>query len=485
MSAQQVVDAVPYPRTPWAGHQERTVGYRRLLIGLMAGGLANFSLMYFVQPLLPLLAGHYGVSPADSAHALSVTTLTMVIGLLFGGPVADRVGRVNLMRWSLFGSGLIGIATAYAPTWDLLLVSRGLLGLTLAGFPVAALAYLREEVHASSHLRANAAYIAGTAVGGAVGRLLPGPLAELGGWHLAALTLSALTLAAGAVLWLLLPGSLRFSPHSPTTREVLFGVVSAPRDVVVALLCVAAFAANGAFVGVYNAVAFRLQAAPFNLGAAASLLYVAYPIGIAAPLVGRRLATRFGRGVAARGALACIAAAVLLVAANSLGLVFMGLTALTFAFLGVHSLLSGWVVDRARRTGAGTAQASSAYLLAFYAGSTVVGALGTWAWQVFGWTGVDPRVRLRSDRPDRGGRSRATSDARPLRPAGRGRPAAAGQHSRLRRVSRRSGRVSERSCGWPPPAPPTVARCRPGRSRGPVRPTWPDPAGGTAALPAG
>ena len=103
-----------------------------------------------------------------------------------------------MMRWSLLASGIFGLVAAFAPTWELLLTMRGLLGVTLAGLPVAALAYLREEVAAGSHTKANAAYIAGTAVGGAVGRLLPVPLAAIGGWPLAATVMSLVTLAAGA-----------------------------------------------------------------------------------------------------------------------------------------------------------------------------------------------------------------------------------------------------------------------------------------------
>jgi Arabinose efflux permease len=355
----------------------------------MAGGLANFSLMYYVQPLLPLLARHYGVSTGDSAHVLSATTLTMAFGLLLMGPLADRIGRVELMRWSLLTSGVIGVISAVIPTWDGLVIVRGLLGLSLAGFPVAALAYLREEVLAADHLRTNAAYIAGTALGGAVGRLLPGPLAELGGWPLASLVMSGITLGAGFALAVLLPASRRFEPHHVGTRDVLLGVVSAPRDPVVALLCVAAFVANGTFVGVYNAIGFRLQAPPFSLGVAASLLYLAYPIGIAAPGVARRLADRTGRGLAAVLTFAALGIAVAAISLPSLTAMFVGLGAVTFVFLGLHSLLSGWVVDRARRRGRGTAQASSAYLLAFYTGSTLAGAVATSLWASSGWLAVE------------------------------------------------------------------------------------------------
>ncbi len=377
------------PDVKWIGHEVGTASYRRLAVALMAGGLANFSLMYFVQPLLPMLATHYGVSAGESAHALSVTTLTILIGLAVAGPMADRLGRVNLMRWSLLASGVLGLVSAFAPTWTMLLVTRGLMGVTLAGLPVAALAYLREEVRTSSHARANATYIAGTAIGGAAGRLLPGPLAALGGWQLAAIVVSAITIAAGLALYALLPQSQRYERRPSDLRHALIGSVAAFRDPVVALICVTGFAAMGVMVGVYNAIGFRLQAAPFNLGTGASLIYLAYPVGILAPQVMRRLTARTSRGIAVASATILLALSVPVVSIPSLAGIFIGLGVVTFAFLGTHSLLSGWAVDRAKRRGIGVAQASSAYLLTYYLGSTIAGVAATQQWESHGWTGVE------------------------------------------------------------------------------------------------
>lgn len=373
----------------WSGHLDGTSGYRRLIIALMAGGLANFSLMYFVQPLLPLLAEHYNVTPAESAQALSITTATIIGGLVLAGPLADRVGRVTVMRWSLVGSGVLGLLSALAPSWPALLALRALAGLSLAGFPVAALAYLREEVHPGSHARANASYIVGTGIGGAAGRLLPGPLAALGGWPLAATVVSLVTLLAGLALWLLLPDARGFQARPVALRDVLLGTLRAPADPVIALLCLTGFACMGAFVGVYNAIAFRLQAPPYQLGHAATVVYLAYPVGLAAPPLARRLANRIGRGRAAAVGAVLIAASVLVISLPSLIAVVSGLGLITFAFLGTHSLLSGWVVDRAKRRSTGTAQASSAYLLIYYLGSAMAGAVATWLWQTGGWGGVE------------------------------------------------------------------------------------------------
>lgn len=373
----------------WPGHAAGSATYRRLVAALMAGGLANFSLMYFVQPMLPVLAAHYRVSAAESAHALSATTLAIIAGLTIAGPLADRVGRVAVMRWSLLASGVLGLVAAFAPTWAMLVTVRGLLGLTLAGLPVAALAYLREEVDTASHPRANAAYIAGTAVGGAVGRLLPGPLAILGGWPLAATVLSLVTLAAGIALFRLLPPARGFVAHPVSLRHVLLGTLGAARDRVVVLLCLAGFTAMGTFVGIYNAIGFRLAAPPLLLGGAATLVYLVHPVGIVAPGIIRRLSDRTGRGLATVAAVALLALGIIVVSLPSLAAVVIGLGVVTFAFLGAHSLLSGWVVDRARRTGLGTAQATSAYLITYYLGSTIAGALATWQWQSGGWTGVE------------------------------------------------------------------------------------------------
>lgn len=373
----------------WAGHPAGTPGYRRLLVALMLGGFANFSIMYFVQPLLPELATRYAVSAADSAHVLSVTTLTIMLGLLVTGPLADRVGRVAVMRWSLLSSGVLGLASAFAPDWGTLLVLRGLLGVALAGLPVAALAYLREEVHAETHTRANALYIMGTGLGGAFGRLLPIPLAAIGGWTLAAATVAFVTLGAGVAMWTLLPASRGFTPRPVALRTAVLGTLLAPRDRVVAMLCVAGFAAMGAFVGVYNAVSFRLQAPPFSLGTAAIVVYVAYPIGTLAPLLARALAERVGRGLAVAASIAMMVASIAVTGSGSLPWVVAGLAGCVFSFLGAHSLLSGWVVDRAKRAGVGTAQASSAYLLLYYLGSTIFGAVATQQWQSAGWSGVE------------------------------------------------------------------------------------------------
>lgn len=90
---------------PEEGFAAGSSGYRRVLAVLALGGLANFALIYFVQPLLPEFARVFGVEEGATGAALSATTLAMILGLLMAGPLADHLGRIWVMAGSLIISG--------------------------------------------------------------------------------------------------------------------------------------------------------------------------------------------------------------------------------------------------------------------------------------------------------------------------------------------------------------------------------------------
>lgn len=374
-------------RTPSPGFPAGSPQYRRILGTLALGGLANFALIYFVQPLLPEFARTFQVSEGATGAALSSTTLAMMLGLLLAGPLADALGRIWVMSGSLVLSGLLTLACTLAPNWEVFLVLRALSGLALAGLPAIALAYLRDQVDNAAHAGANALYIAGTAMGGALGRLLPQPLSEIGGWQISAWVLGALSVVIGVVVVLVLPRD-RGSRHRVPVHDVLFGTFTVLRNGQVALICVLGAVIMAIFVGAYNAIALRLEAAPFNLGSEAAVVYLAYPVGIFAPAVFRRLGQRLGRPGTVTAGLMLMAVAVSVTSPNLVATAMFGLGLLTFAFMGTHSVLSGWVVDRAHRMRLSTARASSAYLVLYYAGSTVSGTLSTHLWSSFGWVSV-------------------------------------------------------------------------------------------------
>ncbi|MEO7060176.1 MAG: MFS transporter [Lapillicoccus sp.] len=377
------------PTAGFVGHRPGDPAYRRLSLALFAAGLGTFAELYSTQPVLPDLAARFALSPAQSSLSVSVATLGLGLALLVVGPVTERIGRTPLMHASLAASSVVGLLCAYAPTWPLLLVLRGLQGVTLAGLSAVAMAYLREEVNAEAHGRAAGLYIGGTALGGMVGRLLASGVGELAGWRWAVGSVAGLGVLCAVVVRVTLPASRGFAPAPAGLGAMWSSARRVLRDP--ALLTLYAFAAlaMGSFVATYNALGFRLAAPPYSLSlGAAGLVYLSYALGSVGSTLSGGLADRFGRrSVMPLGVLVALAGLVLTLA-GPLWLVVVGVAATTIGFFAAHGIASGWVSMRAHLGGGGTGQAASFYLFAYYLGSSVFGAVSGLAWTSGGWDRV-------------------------------------------------------------------------------------------------
>ncbi|WP_246160565.1 MFS transporter [Nocardioides humilatus] len=368
------------------GYHPGMPDYRRVVGALFAAGLGTFALLYSAQALLPEFVTEFGVSSGSSTMALSVTTLGLGVALLVAGPVSDAIGRTQLIHLSLALSCSLALACAVAPTWEALLALRFLEGVALAGLPAVATAYLREELHASTHARAAGLYIGGTALGGMAGRLVTGPVGEVAGWRWALVSAALLGIGCAVAVRLLLPPSRHFSPGPSDVRTaVRMGRRALSDPALLALYGVGACTV-GALVAAFNAVGFRLAEPPFGLGlAAASLVFLVYPLGTVSATLFGRLADRFGRrAVMPAGAFVAIVG-VGVTLPDALLAVVAGLGLITVGFFAVHGVASGWVPARAHAGGVSTAQAASFYLFAYYLGSSVFGSLGGAAFARGGW----------------------------------------------------------------------------------------------------
>ncbi|GAA0449159.1 MFS transporter [Paractinoplanes deccanensis] len=365
-------------------HRAGTPGYRRICLALFAAGVATFALLYSTQALLPDLATAFGLTPAQSAWSLSLATIGLGVALLITGPLSERLGRTRLIHLSLALSAAVGLACALAPGWHVLLGLRLLQGVTLAGLPAVATAYLREELHPDTHARAAGLYIGGTALGGMAGRLITGWVAEAYGWRWAMAVVALVGVACAIVVALLLPASRNFvpRPRAATTRRAL-------TDPALLSLYAIGACSMGAFVSVYNAMGFRLTSAPFLLGAgAAGAVFLVYPVGTLSSAVSGRLADRYGRRAVMPFGCVLTAAGLLLTLPDSLPVMVVGLAVMTAGFFCVHGVASGWVPVRAHAGGVPAGQAASLYLFAYYAGSSVFGSLAGTAWSLGSWPAV-------------------------------------------------------------------------------------------------
>lgn len=377
------------PSRPGEGHAPGSSEYRRISLALFIAGLATFALLYSTQALLPELASAFDVSTGASTLTVSLTTLGLGVALLVAGPASDRLGRTRFIHVSLAASTVAAAACALAPTWHSLLVLRLVEGIALAGLPAVATAYLREELHPSSHARAAGLYVGGTALGGMAGRLVTGGTAELGGWRWALAATAVLGLLCAVGVRLLLPSSRHFAPAPAGVKTLLTSARRALSDPVLVALYLVGACSVGSLVAVFNTLGFRLESQPYGLGlAAASLVYLVYPLGSVSSILFGRLADTHGRrAVLPVGCVIAIAGA-LITLASPLLVIIVGVALLTTGFFAVHGVASGWVPARAHARGVSSGLAASLYLCSYYLGSSLFGSAGGHAWAVSRWDGV-------------------------------------------------------------------------------------------------
>ena len=360
--------------------------FRRTNRALFFGGFSIFALLYCVQPLLPLLAHQFALSPAQSSLALSVSTGELAVSLLVSSAMSDRIGRKNMMVATMFVAALMTLVCAVAQNYPQLLLARALLGLAMGGMPAVAMAYLSEEIAPESLGLSMGLYISGSAFGGMLGRVLTSVVSDFLNWRVALAAMGVAGLLAAAEFWRSLPASRNFQPTTGGFAGLQRGLRQHFGDAGLPWLFALAFLLMGCFVSAYNFIGFRLLGAPFalrqSLVGGISFLYL---LGIFSSVWAGKLADRLGRRHVLWAVMTVMLAGLLLTLANNLVFIVGGMALFTFGFFASHSIASSWV---GRRASAPQALASALYLFFYYLGSSLVGCLCGVLWQHGGWSGV-------------------------------------------------------------------------------------------------
>ena len=359
---------------------------RRLNVAMLFAALAAFGLLYSTQALLPAIGTDFGVGPTAASLTVSAATGALALAVLPLSSVAESVGRVPVMRAGLLVGCLCTFAAAAAPMFWVLVLARGLVGISLAAVVAVAVAHLGDEVHPAELGTAIGVYVAGNTLGGISGRLIPGLVEESSSWRAAVALLGVVALVAALTFSKLLPAARRTSARATGAREHVGAVRDLVRDGSVVRLCLLAFLLMGGFVATYNYLTFRLEASPLGLSTTVtSLLFLAYLAGtVSSPLAGR-LSDRYGRRPLALTGIAVSFAGLALMLPDDIATITVGLLVFTAGFFATHSVASSWVSALAAgRRG----QAAAMYLLAYYLGSSAFGALVGLAYQAWGWPGV-------------------------------------------------------------------------------------------------
>ncbi|MGE3474214.1 MAG: MFS transporter [Rhodospirillaceae bacterium] len=364
-----------------------TSEYRRTGLAFFLAGFATFSLLYCVQPLLPLFAEEFAVSPAQSSLTLSLATGALAFSVTAAGAFSQGIGRRGLMFASITSAALLQLLASVAPDWHMLLAARALEGFVLGGLPAVAMAYLAEEIEPAHLGKSMGLYVAGTAFGGMMGRIGMGVLTEWVSWRPALALFAACCCAAALGFRLLLPPSRNFVRRpglGPRFHFKTFRHHLANRGLL--RIYASAFLSMSVFVTLYNYMTFRLTEAPYLLSQTViSMVFLIYGFGVVSSSMGGMLSDKFGGRPLLIFSYGFMLIGVLITLAANLTLIIIGLTVMTIAFFIVHAVGSGSIgplSDGAK------AHASALYLLFYYLGSSVSGTAGGWFWEHGGWAAV-------------------------------------------------------------------------------------------------
>lgn len=360
---------------------------RRASAALFLAGFGTFSLIYCTQPLLPEFSREFGVGPAESALAVSLTTACLAFAILGASLLSEGISRRRLMFASLALAAVCNLLAALAPSWEWLLVARALQGIALGGMPAVAMAYLAEEMPPERLTLTVGFYVGGTAFGGMAGRVATGALSEVLSWRAALASAGLISLITALLFLLLLPRSRHFIARKGITARAHLAIwrdhLQTPG--LLALFLVG-FLTLGGFMAVYNYVGFRLSAPPYALNQAQiGLIFFAYLGGVAASPLAGAWAIRMGHGSVMLAGACLFIGGLTLTLLQPLYAIVTGITVLTIGFFMVHSIASSWV---GRLAALNRSHAASLYLLAYYAGASLLGMAGGWIWKAGGWSGV-------------------------------------------------------------------------------------------------
>lgn len=364
----------------------RSRAYYQVSAALAFGSFLVFCNLYLFQPMLPALADHFAVSATKINWLLAAGTFTLALMLLPWAIASEMIGRRKILLISLFLLPVIGLTPLLTNNLMLLIISRGLMGMALAGFAAVAVAYMAEEFSAKAFSHAIGAYISANSLGGISGRIFGGMVTDHFDWQTAVFCMAVLSLVGAIIVALVLPKKEQPRDNAPSLSQyhrIIFQHLRNNKILFAMLIGGVNFAL---FVNLYTVTGFRLVAEPYSLPISiASMIFLCYLSGtISSRLVGM-WCHRFS-AVSGMFLGSLISLCGMLIASNSsLVVILIGLNVLSFGAFFTHSLAYGWVSQQAVTA---KSTATALYLVHYYVSGSLGGFYLMYCWQHGGWDRV-------------------------------------------------------------------------------------------------
>jgi predicted MFS family arabinose efflux permease len=350
-------------------------------------GACAFLELYCTQPLLPLLARLFHASKTGVGMTVSAATLGVAFSAPVFGALAERLPRKRVIVASLLGVSIPTLLAATSTSLAQLIFWRFLQGIAVPGIIAVVITYIGEEWPPDQIALIMSFYVSGTALGGLLGRVSSGILADRFSWRVSFLVLGAASLAGAAAVAAWLPHGRRRA-QLPASKEAEFGFFHQVKGLLRNRRLVATFAVGFnvlfSLVGVFTWITFHLSAAPYLLSTTAlSSLFFVYLVGLAVTPAAGYLITRLGLRAGIAGAMVCAIAGVLLTLAASLTLVVAGLALLCTGVFIAQTASSTHL--RVAAPSGSRVTAAGLYITCYYLGGAAGGVVPGAFWALGGW----------------------------------------------------------------------------------------------------
>jgi len=386
------------PASPSKEHAQAPSVPRRLIVLLAISAGLSVASLYYVQPLLGILAADIDIDARTAGLIPTLTQLGYALGILLLIPLGDRVDRRRLIVIKATLLALALLATALAPSIATLLVSSLAVGLTatIAQDIVPAAAMLAAD---RDRGKVVGTVMTGLLLGILLSRVVSGVVAEVFGWRAIFIVATVLIVLISLALQRGLP---RFTPTSQLRYHELMATLyhlwrdqpELRRAATAQALLSVAFSAFWSTLSIHLLESYQLGSAvsgAFGLAGAAGAL--------AAPFAGR-MADRSGPHQVTRLGSAIVVLSFVVMAAEpwlpaplALGLIVIGALGFDFgiqATLVSHQTLI-YGLDPAARS-----RLNAVMFTLVFVGMAVGSALGSYLLGAWGWPGVIALATLAS-----------------------------------------------------------------------------------------
>lgn len=356
----------------------------RRRIAVFVAGASAFLDMYCTQALLPDLARHFNASPAEVGLTVTMATLATALVAPLIGAMADMIGRKRVIVAGALALVLPTLGIALVDSLPAILVLRFLQGLCMPAIFTVTMAYVGEEWPAAEVPEVVSLYTGGTALGGVSGRLVTAIAADFLGWREAFIVLGVVNLAAGLLIWWLLPAAKGWRA-SGSLAETLRAAVGHLRNPRLLATFGIGFTILFSLVATFTYGTFYLAAAPFSLSTTGQgLIFLVYLLGMVAAPVGGKVIARIGpvRGLAMAVAGVCIGQ--LLTLGPNLALVVAGLAVMVCGIFICQTASISMISATAKTS---RSAAMGLYVTLYYVGGSLGAVVPAPAWAALGWPG--------------------------------------------------------------------------------------------------